>query len=267
MRKLALALGAAALLAGCAPALREPRPLDAIAGKAGGASGSDGSLLATAEALFAKRDVPSVRKAAETWLEAAKADPTRVDGILGAVRARVWLAGHEANAASRQAAAEAAVETVQWCARTAPSEPACSYWLGVALGVQARERPSTALSALPRMVEAFERAAAAAPGLDHGGPDRALALLLVRAPGWPAGPGDAERGLEHARKAVGLDGEYPPNLSALAEALSATGSEEEGREVAARARGLARGRAATGDSEAREWVEEAEREGARGPRH
>jgi hypothetical protein len=264
VRRAAAGIASLLLLAGCARALREPRPLGEIAGGAGEAVGGADSLLATAEALFARRDVASVREAADAWLEAAAADRSRVEGILGAVRARVWLADHEGDSASRQLAAEGAVETVQWCARAAPSDPACSYWLGVALGVQARERPSTALSALPRMVDAFESAAETRPALDHAGPDRALALLLVRAPGWPAGPGDAEKGLARARRAVATEGDYPPNLLALAEALSATGSEDEGRAVAARALALARSRAAAGDPEALEWVEEAERVGGSG---
>jgi hypothetical protein len=116
------------------------------------------------------------------------------------------------------------------------------------------------------MVEAFERAAAAAPDLDHAGPDRALALLLVRAPGWPAGPGDAERGLEHAQRAVAIEGEYPPNVMALAEALSSTGNEQEGAAMAGRALELARARAAGGDPDAREWLEEAARAGTGGAR-
>jgi len=246
-------------LAGCAPALREPRPLDAIAGATVAPADLSGDLLAQAEALYARRDVPSVREAADLWAKAAAADRSRVDGVLGTVRARVWLADHESDSPARIAAAEAAVEAVQWCGRIAPEDPACSYWLGVALGVQARERPSTALSALPKMVEAFGRAATEAPALDHAGPDRALALLLVRAPGWPTGPGDADKGLEHARRAVAIEGDYPPNLLALAEALSATGSDEEGRTVSARALELARARAAAGDPDAREWVSEAER--------
>jgi hypothetical protein len=252
----------ALLLPGCARALKEPRPLTAIAGEGAAVSPGDvDGFLREAEALYAALDPSSVRRAAETWLEAAAADRTRVTGVLGAVKARVWLADHEPEPAARAEAAGAAVETVQWCARIAPDEPACSYWLGVALGVQARERPVTALSALPKMVEAFERAAGAAPGIDHGGPDRALALLHVRAPGWPTGPGDAEKGLVHARRAVEIEGDYPPNLLALSEALSANGDDEAGRATGARALELARARAGAGDREAREWVAEAERAG------
>jgi hypothetical protein len=65
--------------------------------------------------------------------------------------------------------------------------------------------------------------------------------------------------LEHARRSVATEGDYPPNLQALAEALEANGLDDEAGPVSARAIGLARERAVSGDPEAREWVEEWER--------
>ncbi len=251
---------AALTVAGCARALREPRSLDTIAGGTAAPAGTGvDELLSEAAALYSRWDLESVRRAADIWARAAAGDDRRVDAVIGGVRARVWLADHEPDLGARQAAASVAVETAQWCARIAPEAPACAYWLGVALGVQARERPSTGLSALSRMVETFSSAAAGAPGLDHAGPDRALALLYLRAPGWPTGPGDVEKGLGHARRAVATEGDYPPNLWALAEALEANGLDGEAGPVSARALQLARERAVSRDPEAREWVEESVR--------
>ena len=48
-----------------------------------------------------------------------------------------------------------------------------------------------------------------------------MAYLYLRAPGWPSGPGDPESGLQHARKAVELRPDYPPNHLVLGEALLA----------------------------------------------
>src|SRR5260221_722675 len=170
----------------------------------------------------------------------AAADPSRPEGAIEAARVQIWLADHEPDAEGRQRAATLAVQAAQWCGRIAPPSPGCDYWLGAGLGVQARERPSTGLSALPRITEAFKRAAAGDPSLDHSGPDRALALLYVRAPGWPAGPGDPDLGLEHARKAGDRDPDYPPNLLTLAEALALNGDGAGSRE--ANAPGLERAR-------------------------
>jgi hypothetical protein len=213
--------------------------------------------MTEAESLFAERDVAKGREAARLFLRAAAAEGAPIEAFLGAARVEVWLTDHLDDSAARQQAAAAAVEAAQWCVRKGPSEPACGYWLGAALGVQARERPSTALSALPEIERAFQGALLASPGLDEAGPDRALALLYLRAPGWPAGPGDPGLGLEHARAAVARSPDYPPNQLALAEALVAGGDTEAGRLAYGRALERARDMAAAGDRDAAEWAAEA----------
>jgi tetratricopeptide (TPR) repeat protein len=216
------------------------------------------SLLSRAGVLYAERALDGVREAAKTWFQAARADSSRIEGLIGAARAEIWLVDHEPEAAAREAAAVLGVQAAQWCLRIAPQNPECSYYMGAALGVQARERQTTALDALPRIEQAFLKAAETDPGLDDAGPDRALALLYLRAPGWPTGPGDPDRGLEHARKAVELRPEYPPNLLALAEALGATGDKEAARQHYSQALQLARSREAAGDPDAAEWIREAD---------
>lgn len=254
---------------GCVSALKEPRPIPEIGG--GGAPPDDGSspagidaLLAQAGALFAERGpdaaaIEKVRLAARTYLRAAVVDGARIESLLGAARAEIWLTDHETDPAAREEAARAAVEAAQWCGRRAPGDPACDYWLGAALGVQARERPATAMSALPRIEEVFRRARDARPELDEAGPDRALALLYLRAPGWPTGPGDPDLGLRHARQALALRPDYPPNLLAIAEALAAHGDVAGSRDAYRRALALSRDRASSGDRDAPEWVEESEK--------
>ena len=216
------------------------------------------ALLSRAAVLYAERALDGVREAASTWFQAARADSSRVEGLIGAARAEIWLVDHEPEAAAREEAATLAVQAAQWCLRTAPQNPECSYYMGAALGVQARERQSTALDALPRIEQAFLKAAGADPGLDEAGPDRALALLYLRAPGWPAGPGDPDRGLERARKAVERKPEYPPNLMALAEALGATGEKEAAQHYYQQALERARSREAAGDPDAADWIREVE---------
>jgi len=254
------AVGLAAILAGCAAALHEPPPVSAIA-RAGPAVGKEGvpELLAAADASFAGRpDLEAVRRAEALYLEAAASDESRVDGLLGAVRAKTWLAEHVAGASARETLAVSAVQAAQWCGRRAPEDRACDYWLAVALGLQARERHSTAEDALKRMVALLRRAAAAGPALDEAGPHRVLALVLLRAPAWPIGPGDPEAGLDEARKAVALRPGHPPNQVALGEALAAAGKAQAARQAYLEALDLARSRQAAGDPDAGDWVREAE---------
>src|SRR5260370_1111029 len=94
---------------------------------------------------------------------------------------------------------------------------------GVAVGLEAGAYPPRAGATLKNMLEAWGRAESADPNYDEAGPARVRALVLIRAPGWPLGPGDAEAGLAAARRAVALQPQYPPNLLAPAEALGKTG--------------------------------------------
>lgn len=255
-----LLLFAVLAVAGCTPALRQPSPIHEMAKQRRTRSPEEvAGLLARAEALFSRRDLQGAREAAEVFLDAAAADTTRTEGLTGAARAGVWLTEHDPDPSSRERAATEAVQAAQWCERIAPASAVCAYWLGAALGVQARERPLRATSALPRIREAFGRAAAGEPTQEEAGPDRALALFYLRAPGWPSGPGDPGLGLEHARKAVVLSPEYPPNLLALAEALQAAGDPAAARQALGTALQIARRAAASRDPDAQDWIREAER--------
>lgn len=246
------------LLAGCAHALKEPPALTEVLGGARGHGAGDvEDLLGKGDVLFAQRTIESVHGALEDFTAAAAADPARIEGLVKAIAAWIWLTDHAPDPAARLDAATRAVQAAQWCGRRKPGDVTCDYWLGAALGVQARARPSTGLSALPAIEAAFKKAAQAAPLMEEAGPERALALLYLRAPAWPTGPGDPDLGLEHARRAVELKPEYPPNHLTLAEALAATGDAEGSRAAARRA--LERAQAIHGrqEPEAHEWIEEA----------
>jgi hypothetical protein len=247
-----------ALAAACAPALVEPPSLVELAGLQVAPPREEvDDLLKTAHRQFATRELEAVREAARIYLEAAAADPARLEAETGAVNALVWLADHEPKGAVRETVATQAVHAAQWCGRHHPDEPACDYWLGAGLGVQARERSTTGLSAMSEIEAAFQRAAEGAPEMDHGGPFRALALFYLRAPGWPRGPGDEELGLLKAERAVEISPAHPPNQFTLAEALKANGRRNESQEAYRSGLELAREAAAAGNPDASEWIDEA----------
>jgi hypothetical protein len=108
------------------------------------------------------------------------------------------------------------------------------------------------------MLATLTRVESADPNYDEAGPARVQALVLIRAPGWPLGPGDAEAGLAAGRRAVALRPLYPPNLLALAEALAKTGDSRGARENYMRARDAALALPAAPDRD--EWLREAEQE-------
>lgn len=250
-----LGLAAAALTVGCAAALHEPQPLDPQTAPLT-ATAVD-RLLAEGDARFAERpDAYAVELAQRAFQEAARGDDTRVDGWLGLARVASWRVEHEKGAEARKTLVDKALDAAQWCQRRAPGRAECDYALAEALGQQARERPATAHDGLAKMVEALRRVIVVAPDLDEAGPHRVLALVLLRAPGWPAGPGDAAEGLVQAQKAVGLAPHQPLNELALSEALRRAGRESEAKAAGLRALALARAR--RGDPDASEWVDAAE---------
>jgi hypothetical protein len=100
------------------------------------------------------------------------------------------------------------------------------------------------------MVKLLRQAGAADPRLDRAGPHRVLALVLLRAPGWPLGPGDPEEALREAKAAAGLFPDDAENQLALGEALAKNGDEAGARAALDRAASLAAGAARAGDPDA-----------------
>jgi len=239
---------------GCASALVEPPPVDEIGAASSAGSGRESrELIASADVEFSRRpDVTAVRQSQELYLEATKIVGASADAFLGAARSTAWLIEHEPDADRRRELAVEAVQISQWCGRFHPEVVECDYRLALAVGQQARERSSTAVDGLDVMVKLLEGVIADDPKLDFAGGHRVLALVLLRAPGWPTGPGDPEMGLDHARMAVGVAPDHPPNQLVLGEALIENGQRDEAIEILELAVELA-GKE-TGDPDAVEWL-------------
>jgi len=256
-RKGSLASIALLLSVGCAAALKEPPPLSTLQHDATGSTSAN-VLLQEASEEYAKRpDVLAVRRAEGLCLQAAQAEESGTDGLVCAIQAKAWLAEREKDAKVRTELAVSAVQAGQWCLRREPRSPACKFWLGVALGLQARDRPATVEDGLKRMAQLLREATKDGPLLEEAGPERVLALLLSRAPGWPIGPGDVEEALVLARKAVELRPDYPPNQLALGEVLLKNDDRVKAGEALARAIDLAGRPPFAADPDAPAWIAEA----------
>ncbi len=247
--------------AGCTPALKTlpPAALSASAATAVRREGVD-ALLGEAGRRFALRpDRMQVDEARRLYLAAGWADEARTEGLVGFVTASAWAVEREKNGTARAEMVRRSIEAAQVCGERAPGSAACDYVLALALGQQSREKPATAADGLARMIEALRRTAKNDEPYDHAGAWRVLALVHLRAPGWPIGPGDTETALSEARRAVEIDPAYPPNLLVLAEALRKNDREDEAISTASRAAEEARRLAAAGHPDAPEWLTEAER--------
>lgn len=247
---------------GCASALKEPPPVTEVgagASLSGAESVDSSAVLVRAERAFARRpDAAAVEQSQALYLEAIRMGQAPVEAFLGAARATAWLVEHEADGQRREVLAIEGVQVGQHCVRLFPAVAECTYRLALAVGQQARERPATAVDGLEVMVELLDKVITTAPDLDFAGGDRVMALVLLRAPGWPTGPGDPETALVHAEAAVGSFPNYPPNQLVAAEAFSENGQPERGRQAFQRAAARARKMGSAGDPEAAEWLAEAE---------
>ncbi len=261
-----LSAGAASLVfavvfSGCVSALREPPTVFEIGAedtrRPQSERGTDELMTEAGIEMAGAPDPAAIGRARELYLESAGHRNAPVESFLGAARATAWLIEHENDGDRRRELALEGVQISQLCRRAHPGEAECRYRLALAVGQQARERPSTGVDGLDVMVALLEELIGEVPHLDQAGPHRVLALVLLRAPGWPSGPGDLEFGLEHAQAAVVLAPEYAPNQLVLGEALAANGKVDAARLTLERAVHLARERQATGNREAAEWTQQA----------
>ena len=184
------------------------------------------------------------------------AAPSSVAALAAAIDADAKRSDHEPDSKTRSELAAEADRDAQACVALEPHAAACLYWRGIALGLEARVHPTRAGELLNNMLDSLAQAESVDPNYDEAGPARVRALVLIRAPGWPLGPGDPEAGLAAARRAVALRPNYPPNLLALAEASAKTGDASSARDNYTRAHDAALTLPAAADRD--EWLREAD---------
>ncbi len=182
--------------------------------------------------------------------------PASVEALAAAIDADARRSDQESDSRIRGELATDASRDAEACMARDPSNVACLYGDAIALGLEARAHPTRAGELLRTMLERLAAAEAADAGYDHAGPARVRALVLIRAPGWPLGPGDPDAGLAAARRAAALRPEYPPNHLALAEALAKTGDSNGARKSYQHARDLAQALPSASDRDA--WLREAD---------
>jgi hypothetical protein len=186
-----------------------------------------------------------------------------VEQLAAAVASDARRSDAESDSTARSQLAADALGNAQACLERAPQEAACLYYHAIALGLQARAHPLQSSEALKSMLEALGAAEAANPEYDEAGPARVKALVLVKAPAWPLGPGDAEAGLASARRAVALRPQHPPNVLALAEALAKSGDTRGAQDAYRHAQELSQALPPSRDRE--DWLRQADQALARSP--
>jgi hypothetical protein len=180
--------------------------------------------------------------------------PDTIEGLAAAIAADARHSDTETDSKTREQLAADASRDGDACLARSPQAAACLYYHGVALGLEARAHPLHAAELLKSMLDALAAAESADRRYDHGGAARVQALVLIKAPGWPLGPGDPDAGLLAARRAVEIEPDYAPNELALAEALAKTGDAGGAHRAYARAHELAE---AAASPERDDWLSQA----------
>lgn len=188
----------------------------------------------------------------------AAAPPTHASSeeLAAAIAADASKSDHESDAQLRADLAASATRDADACIAQAPQEVACLFGRGIALGLEARAHPTRASATLNDMLSTLAQAESVDATYADAGPARVQALVWIRAPGWPLGPGDPERGLAAAKRAAALRPQYPPNWLALAEAQSKTGATADARASYLRAREVAGALPDTADRA--DWLKQVE---------
>jgi hypothetical protein len=155
--------------------------------------------------------------------------------LLAAVQSDADLIDQTKDSAQRAQLLAAATTSAQQCLARSADDALCQYAQAQVLGLTAREHPVQAVALLKQMLADLSKAEGLDPALDHAGPARLAAVVLLRAPPWPLGPGDVDGALAAAQRAVQRDSTYPPNLITLAQAQAKSENTVQARATYAKA--------------------------------
>jgi tetratricopeptide (TPR) repeat protein len=192
---------------------------------------------------------------ASTDVQSAQ-DTAAINALEQSVQHAADQLDQEHDSAKRRVLIEQARRDADACLARAPHTAACQYADAMALGLQAGAHPLRFKGYLKKMLASLARADAADPNYDFAGPARVRAEVLVRAPGWPLGPGDPEAALAAAQRAVSLQPDYAGNWLVLAEAQTKTGATGDARASYERALSIAEPLPASPERD--EWLKQAQ---------
>jgi hypothetical protein len=170
--------------------------------------------------------------------------------LLAAVQSDAERIDQVQDSTQRAQLLDAATLSAQQCLALSADHASCQYAQAQVLGLTAREHPLQAAALLKQMLAYLSKAESLDPALDHAGPARLTAVVLLRAPPWPLGPGDVDGAVVAAQRSVQRDSTYPPNLITLAQAEAKGASAPQARATFAQAQAAVQAWAGAGSEAA-----------------
>jgi len=141
-----------------------------------------------------------------------------------ATRAAYWLIEFNGPNLDRLHLAELGFKYAEAAEKVDGSKAAYPFFEGVHLGYKMRENLRPPLINIRKTRDYFQRALQLDASYDQGAPMRAMGILLIKSPPWPAGVGDDDEGVKYLEKACTAFPTYPANHLYYAEGLLNTGS-------------------------------------------
>ena len=158
---------------------------------------------------------PCTRNQALMWERQSKQDP---GAALHAARCYAVLARNGKNKSLRLENAVNGRKMAEAAVARDPKNGAAHYLAAYLAGLEAENLPLKGLALVPVIERGALEASLLNPELDHGGPDRMLGELYLRAPEPPVSIGDLEKAIDHYQRAVKQDPDFVENRLGLAEA-------------------------------------------------
>ena len=100
------------------------------------------------------------------------------------------------------------------------------YLLAINLGMTVEHKTYLAIKNLKRIMNELKKARDLAPDTDMGGPQRVLAMIYLKAPGWPTGIGDSDKAIDMLKKVCQKYPDHPLNHIFYAKALWAVDDDD-----------------------------------------
>lgn len=161
---------------------------------------------------------PCTRERAEKLAATAGAAPR---AAMRAASCFLFLAEQGEDRQRQLADARKGRQLAESVAKRFPESGAAHYLAAYLTALEAELDPLRGLDRVPVIEREALLAAGLNPELDHGGPDRLLGELYLRAPGFPLSVGDSSKAVIHYRRALAQDADFSENRLGLAEALLA----------------------------------------------
>jgi len=158
---------------------------------------------------------PCTRNQALMWEQQSEQDP---GAALQAARCYAVLARNGTSQSVRLENAVKGRNMAEAVVDRDPKNPTAHYLAAYLAGLEAENHTLKGLSLVPVIERGALEASRLKPELDHGGPDRMLGELYLRAPDPPVSIGDLEKAIVHYQRAVIQDPDFTENRLGLAEA-------------------------------------------------